>query len=194
MLTKEALAREAATRIGRTVGDKWHVDALLGVGATAAVYAATHKNRSRVAIKWMHASLAASPARVATFLREGYIANGVSHPAVVRVFDDGSEDGAPFLVAELLEGETLADRRAGAAGGVLPLGEVVAACDTLLDALAVAHASGVLHRDIKASNLFRRSRAAPCACWISGSPRWRSPTRQTTISRCRVMVSSARPE
>lgn len=159
MLTKEALAREAAARVGRTVQDKWRLDALLGVGATAAVFAATHKNKSRVAIKWMHPALSASPERVATFLREGYVANSVSHPAVVRVFDDGTEDGAPFLVAELLEGETLAERRVRA-GGTLPTEEVAAACDTLLDALAVAHAKGVLHRDVKASNLFRETSGA----------------------------------
>lgn len=159
MRTREDLAKDAAQHVGTTFAGKWHIDALLGIGASAAVFAATHRNKSRVAIKLMHRHLAADARRKEAFLREAYVANSVEHPAVVRIFDDGIEGGQPFFVAELLSGVTLADAQREA-GGRLPWTDVVRAMETLLDVLAVAHGAGVLHRDIKPSNLFREAKGA----------------------------------
>jgi len=88
------------------------------------------------------------------FLREGYVANQVDHPGAVSVLDDDiTADGAPFLVMELLDGDSL-DSWMHKAGGILPLPDVLAIADQVLDVLAAFHARGVIHRDIKPGNLF----------------------------------------
>lgn len=136
------------------VKDKWRVEALLGTGGMAAVYAATHRNGSRVALKMLHPTMSMDPALTARFRREGYVANTVNHPGVVRVLDDDTcEDGSVFLVMELLEGET-ADARANRLGGRLPLKDAILVMDALLDVLVAAHAVGIVHRDLKPENIF----------------------------------------
>ena len=144
----------AQSRVGTRIKGKWRVDKLLGVGGMGAVYAATHRNGSRVALKILHPQLSMLGDIRARFAREGYVANAVNHPGVVRVLDDDeTEDGAAFLVMELLEGET-ADARARRLGGRLPLEDALTIADGLLDVLAAAHASGIVHRDIKPENVF----------------------------------------
>jgi serine/threonine protein kinase len=144
----------AHERLGTTVRGKYHLDSLLGIGGMAAVYAATHRNGHRVALKILHAHVSADPDVRARFLREGYVANRVDHPGAVRVTDDdATEDGSVFLVMELLEGETLEVRRKRA-GGKLGPEEAVGLGAQLLDVLAAAHAKGIVHRDIKPENLF----------------------------------------
>jgi serine/threonine protein kinase len=114
----------------------------------------THRNKNRVAIKLLHAELAQNTEIRSRFTREGYVANSIEHPGVVRVIDDDhSPDGLPFLVMELLEGETL-EERARRYGGHLPAGEILALVDQLLDVLIVAHAQELVHRDLKPDNLF----------------------------------------
>ncbi|MBK6463811.1 MAG: protein kinase [Myxococcales bacterium] len=141
-------------RVGMMVKEKWKVEALLGTGGMAAVYSATHRNGSRVALKMLHPTMSMDPALTARFRREGYVANTVNHPGVVRVLDDDiAEDGSVFLVMELLEGET-ADARANRLGGRLPLKDAILVMDALLDVLVAAHAVGVVHRDIKPENIF----------------------------------------
>jgi len=147
-------AAAAAVRVGRTVRDKWHLDALIDVGGMAAVYAATHRNGMRGAVKILHKHRSLDVDVGARFRREGYIANRVAHPNVVRVLDDDvDDDGSTFLVMELLEGATLRER-AGAHGGKLPPDEVLLAADQLLDVLAVAHEEAIIHRDVKPENVF----------------------------------------
>ena len=144
----------AQSRVGTRIKGKWRVDKLLGVGGMGAVYAATHRNGSRVALKILHPQLSMLGDIRARFAREGYVANAVNHPGVVRVLDDDeTEDGAAFLVMELLEGET-ADARARRLGGRLPIEIALTIADGLLDVLAAAHASGIVHRDIKPENVF----------------------------------------
>ncbi|AKF05391.1 serine/threonine-protein kinase [Sandaracinus amylolyticus] len=144
--------RVSKARLGKTVRRKWRLDALLGVGGMAAVYAATHRNGSRVAIKMLHPLVATEEAK-RRFLREGYLANSVGHPGVVRVLDDDeAEDGAIFLVMELLDGESLesfATRRVQ-----LGAPETLAVAEQVLEVLAVAHAKGIVHRDVKPENVF----------------------------------------
>ncbi|MBX3204673.1 MAG: serine/threonine protein kinase [Labilithrix sp.] len=141
-------------RVGTVINGKWHVDARIGAGGMATVYAATHRNGSRVALKMLHAPLSRDPQTRARFLREGYVANAVGHAGVVAVLDDGvTEDGAVFLVLELLEGETI-DARRVRLGGALPIDDVLDLADEALDALAAAHAKGIVHRDLKPENVF----------------------------------------
>src|SRR5262245_41086405 len=99
-------------RVGTTLKGKWRIDALLGRGGFATVYAATHRNGKRVAIKILNPELRGDSQTRERFLNEGYAANGVKHPGVVSVYDDDvTEEGDAFLVMELLEGETLEDWR-----------------------------------------------------------------------------------
>lgn len=140
-------------RIGSLIG-KWRVDSLLGSGSMASVYAVTHRNGSRAALKILHGQLCTDDAVVERFLSEGYLANVVKHTGIVRVFDDGmTDEGCPFLAMEMLEGETLEDYRE-ATGPKLSLETTVGITDSIMDVLAAVHAGGVIHRDLKPSNVF----------------------------------------
>lgn len=141
-------------QVGGWLKDKWRIDALLGAGGVGSVYAVTHRNRSRAAVKILHAALASDPDLVARFLHEGYAANAVGHPGVVQVLDDDrTDDGLVFLVMELLDGETL-DEHARRRGGTLPVGEVLSLADSVLSVLEAAHDKGIVHRDLKTENVF----------------------------------------
>jgi serine/threonine-protein kinase len=145
---------DATARVGQVLRDKYTLERVLGVGGMAAVYAASHRNGRKVAIKILHRELSVNKEVRERFLREGQAANAVGHPGAVAVLDDDvSDDGAAFLVMELLDGgsaEELAERR----GGRLPLSDVCAIGDQLLDVLDAAHRNGIVHRDIKPANLF----------------------------------------
>ena len=144
----------AEERLGQTLRGKYTIEAILGVGGTAAVYRATHRNGHRVAVKMLHPYLCKSKDLRARFLREGYLANLLNHRGTVRVLDDDvTEDGAVFLVLELLEGQTLEELREASVTGI-PLEEVLRLAEELLNVLEVAHDHGVVHRDIKPANLF----------------------------------------
>ncbi|HEY0464004.1 MAG TPA: serine/threonine-protein kinase [Polyangiaceae bacterium] len=146
--------RFAKSRLGQVLKGKYCLDRVLGVGGMGAVYAATHRNRKRFAIKLLHQELSAVESIRTRFLREGYVANSVNHPGAVAVLDDDiSEDGSAFLVMELLEGASL-EALWEASGRSVPLPTLLSWLDQLLDVLAAAHAQGVIHRDLKPANLF----------------------------------------
>jgi serine/threonine-protein kinase len=149
----DELQLEAEQRIGRVLRDKWQLDHLIGVGGMGAVYAATHRNGSRGAVKVLHTALTLSREIRTRFMREGYAANQVNHPGVVQVIDDDEDQGIVFLVMELLEGETLEERWLRR-GRRLPTDEVLSVADQVLDVLAAAHDKGIVHRDLKPENLF----------------------------------------
>src|SRR6185437_8360064 len=144
----------AQARVGSVLRGKYALERVLGTGGMGAVYLGVHRNGHRVAVKVLHAEASADPDVRARFLREGYVANSIGHPGAVRVLDDDvAEDGAAFLVMELLEGETL-HVRAKRHMGRLPNREVLFIGRALCDVLAAAHEKGVVHRDIKPENLF----------------------------------------
>lgn len=146
--------RRAERRVGTTLCRKWHLDSVVGCGGMATVYAATHRNQSRVAVKILHPELSIDDQIRARFLREGYLANSIDHPGAVAVIDDDeTEDGTAFLVMELLSGETLEQRLRRPGGGVSRR-EALNVAEQLLEVLRVAHEKGVVHRDIKPDNLF----------------------------------------
>jgi serine/threonine protein kinase len=150
----DQLTRAALTRVGTRLKDKWSLLRLLGVGGSAAVYEAEHRNGRRVAIKMLHAKYSAEHSAQRRFLQEAYAANRVQHPDVVQVYDDGvDENGNVFLVSELLEGRSLAELQAER-GGPLPPATAVNLVCAALEPLAAAHAKGVVHRDLKPGNLF----------------------------------------
>jgi serine/threonine protein kinase len=143
-----------AARVGRTLREKWHLEQLIAVGGTAAVYAATHRNGLRGAVKVLHDEWSCNPDAASRFRREGYIANRVEHPDAVRVLDDDVDvDGSVFLVMELLVGATLDDRAAKTAHR-LPADQVLFIVDRVLGVIAAAHERGIIHRDIKPDNIF----------------------------------------
>jgi serine/threonine protein kinase len=149
----EFTVKQALKRVGSVLRRKWTVDKLIGLGGMASVYAATHRNGKRVAIKVLHPTLAMNADACERFLREGYAANQVDHPNAVSVLDDDeTDDGAAFLVMELLEGEGL-DARLERQTKLDPT-EVLFIAEQVLDVLAAAHAKGIIHRDIKPANLF----------------------------------------
>ncbi len=150
----------AFARVDSTLRGKWRLNALLGVGGVAAVYAATHRNGQCAALKIMHTELARDPSIVQRFLREAYVANKVGHPTCVRVLDDDTtEADEPFLIMELLEGETVRDywRRTGR---TIPANQALHIAERVLDCLAACHSVGVVHRDLKPANIFMTSGGA----------------------------------
>jgi len=150
----DPLLVRARGRIGTILREKWRLDVLLGLGGMAAVYAATHRNGSRGAVKLLHSELSTSRQIRERFLREGYIANQIDHSGAVRVIDDDvAEDGSLFLVAELLDGETVEERRLRH-DGKLSEDDALSIADQLLDVLAAAHENGIVHRDLKPENIF----------------------------------------
>ena len=153
---RQYTVKQALTRVGSVLRNKWTVDKLIGLGGMASVYAATHRNGNRVAIKVLHPELSKNQDACDRFLREGYAANRVGHPNAVSVLDDDeTEDGAVFLVMELLDGEGL-DVRMERKRTLQPT-EVLFIADQVLDVLAAAHPNGIIHRDIKPANIFLSS-------------------------------------
>lgn len=146
--------RAAEARIGTTLNAKWTLERLLGVGGMGAVFAATHRNGTRAAVKILHTEFARETEIRERFLREGKIANTVDHPARVPVTDDDLSDaGEPFLVMDLLEGGTLNELR-HRTGGKVPLEETLRIFEVVLDLLSRCHEVGIVHRDIKPGNIF----------------------------------------
>lgn len=150
---RRADRHDAAARVGDVVAERYALLGLLGEGAAGAVYEARDLDRGEpVAVKLLHPHLRASDGHVARFAREIRALSQIAHSAVVRVLDAGEDDdGALFLVMELLEGELLYERvmlRSLRPADVVEVGR------QLLGALAAAHARGIVHRDIKPENLF----------------------------------------
>jgi serine/threonine-protein kinase len=144
----------AEKRVGTVLNGTWRLLSVLAAGGTSWLYVADAPWGDKVAVKILHSMLASVPAVVERFVREAKIANRVRHPGVVHIDDDGVlDDGVPFLVMALLEGETL-EERAARKGGTLPISEVMWAADQVLEILHVAHKEGVVHRDIKPENIF----------------------------------------
>lgn len=110
-----------------------------------------------VAVKVLPESFAADPDRLRRFELEARAAGSLNHPNLVSVFDVGSEDGTPFLVMELLEGETLRDK--AGEGSVpepprIPVRKALDYAGQIARGLAVAHDRGIVHRDLKPENVF----------------------------------------
>jgi serine/threonine protein kinase len=148
------IAERAKRRVGTTIRDKYRIDSVLGIGGMAVVYRATHRNLAEFAIKMLHPELSLRESLRQRFLREGYAANSVKHPGVVAIVDDDvAEDGAAFLVMELLDG-TSVHALAKANGRRLPIPTACGVLDQLLDVLAAAHEKGIVHRDVKPGNMF----------------------------------------
>src|SRR5215472_9775593 len=124
----------------------------IGAGGMGEVYKARDPRLGReVAIKVLPASLSQDPDRLRRFEQEAKAAGVLNHPNITAVYDIGSADGAPYVVQELLEGETL---RSLLAGGRLPQRKAIDYALQMAHGLSAAHDKGSVHRDLKPENLF----------------------------------------
>ena len=154
MSESDDLFSRAQGRVGTVLRGKYRLDSVLGVGGMAVVYAATHRNKKRFAVKMLHPELSLRPEIAAASCAKGMPANSVEHRDAVAVLDDDvDDDGVAFLVMELLDGET-AEQLCARSGERLPLPVALSIGHQVLDVLASAHAHGVVHRDVKPANLF----------------------------------------
>jgi serine/threonine-protein kinase len=141
-----------ADQVGRVLGGRYRLTRPLGSGASAHVYVAEDvRLRRRVAVKLLQPGLADDEAFLRRFHAEALVVAGLRHPHILRVYDWGEDDGAPFLVTELLEGgslRSLLDR-----GGLLTPSQAALIGADAGRALDYAHRQGLIHRDIKPANL-----------------------------------------
>jgi Tol biopolymer transport system component len=144
---------QAGTRLGH-----YEILSVLGRGGMGEVWRARDTRLGReVAIKTMPDAFAKDADRLARFEREAKLLASLNHPNIAAIYGLEQIDGAQFLVLELVEGETLADRLAGASKDAplppLPLDEALAIARQIVDAVEAAHEAGVVHRDLKPANV-----------------------------------------
>jgi hypothetical protein len=134
------------------LAERYELGPLLGQGGMARVHRGLDRQLRRpVAVKVLAPPLDRDKAFVERFRREARAAAGLSHPNIVAVFDSGSDDGTHYIVTELVDGETLAERLRR--DGPMAPPEAVGVAVDVCHALAAAHERGVVHRDIKPGNV-----------------------------------------
>jgi eukaryotic-like serine/threonine-protein kinase len=137
--------------IGRTISH-YRVIGRLGAGGMGVVYEAEDiRLKRRVALKFLPDNLAHDPTALQRFKREAYAASSLNHPSICTIYEVEEQDGQPVIVMELLEGESLQER---ISKGPIPADELLDLGIQTSDALAAAHAKGIIHRDIKPANIF----------------------------------------
>jgi serine/threonine protein kinase len=143
-----------AIEAGTVIGGRYRLDAPIGAGGMGSIWRATHLTlETPVAVKLLESYGSSRKQMTQRFMREAKIAAALRHRHVVQILDFGvMDDGQPYMVMELLEGESLADRMEGEARpSDLALLEYVG---QLLGGLAAVHEAGIIHRDIKPDNVF----------------------------------------
>src|SRR5262245_23256445 len=151
-LEPEELSQTRAQLLpGQRVG-AYKIQTLLGRGGMGVVYRARDERLRRdVAIKVLPASLANDAERLRRFEQEAHATSALNHPNIMTIYDIGAHEGAPFIVAELLEGEELREQLEA---GTLPARKALDYAQQITQGLAAAHAKGIVHRDLKPENLF----------------------------------------
>ena len=135
------------TRLG-----PYEILAPIGAGGMGEVYRAKDPRLKReVAIKVLPSTFSKDTDRLRRFEQEAEAAGGLNHPNITAVYDIGSHDGSPYIVTELLEGETLRSRLGA---GAIPVRKAIDYAVQIAKGLAAAHEKGIVHRDLKPENLF----------------------------------------
>jgi hypothetical protein len=140
-----------AIRPGSRVGP-YEIIALIGAGGMGEVYGARDTRLGRdVAIKVLPAEFAADPERLRRFEQEARAVAALDHPNILALYDVGTHEGSPYIVTQLLEGESLRERLSG---GAMPVRRAVETAIQIAQGLAAAHEKGIIHRDLKPGNVF----------------------------------------
>jgi serine/threonine-protein kinase len=150
----DAASSERRLAIGTIVANRLRIVRCLGAGGMGVVYEVEHEiTHHRRALKLLHSSLAQVPDVVERFLREASVAGRIGSPHIVETFDAGKlETGEPYIVMELLRGETLAERLQRS--GPLPVDLARQILAQACQGVDAAHSMGIIHRDLKPENLF----------------------------------------
>jgi serine/threonine protein kinase len=150
--THPELASGTHLRPGTLVGD-WRIEALIGEGGMGTVYAAIHRVIGKeAALKVVRHERSPSMHTRERLVLEARVVNQIKHPNIVDIFQLGElDDGRSYLVMELLRGRTLGDRLED---GALGMRETIDILLQIVDAVAAAHAAGVVHCDLKPDNIF----------------------------------------
>jgi eukaryotic-like serine/threonine-protein kinase len=139
---------------GTTIGP-YEIVSHIGAGGMGEVWRARDRRIGRdVAIKILPEAFAPGDERLLRFEQEARAAGALNHPGLVTIFDVGTIDGTPYIVMELLQGETLRDAIGEVDAAPLPLRRTIDYAIQIASALAVAHEKGIIHRDLKPENIF----------------------------------------
>ena len=184
---------------GSLVAGKYRITEEIGRGGMGVVYEAEDSKLARkVAIKVLPEIFAADLERLARFEREARVLASLNHPNIAAIYGVEEADGKRFLVLELVEGETLAERLSK---GPLPLEEVLDVCRQIAEGLEAAHEKSIIHRDLKPSNIKitpgRKVKildfglAKPCAAETTGVDIAKSPTITADMTKPGVILGTA---
>ncbi len=144
------------TWIGRSLGGRYQIEALLGQGGMSAVYKATDPNLKRVvAIKLIHSHLSTDKQFIQRFEEEAAAVASLRHPNIIQVYDYNSDEDTHYMVLEFVPGETLQDRlqNLSSQDRKLEIDQAIKYILNICDALGYAHQRGMIHRDIKPANI-----------------------------------------
>src|ERR671922_1337998 len=138
---------ERGAKLGR-----YEIRSKIGEGGMGEVYLARDTQLGRdVAVKVLPSMYSDDKERLHRFEQEACAASALNHPNILSIYDVGTHDGAPYVVSELLEGQTLRQRISGT---TLPQRKVIDYALQIVHGLAAAHEKGIVHRDLKPDNLF----------------------------------------
>ena len=140
------MALESGSRLGA-----YEILSAIGAGGMGEVYRARDSKLGReVAIKVLPEEFTQHPQKLARFEREARLLASLNHPGIATLYEVEESEGKPFLVMELVEGETLAER---IGRGPIPVNEALTLAQQIAEALEAAHEKGVIHRDLKPANI-----------------------------------------
>ncbi|HEY7443758.1 MAG TPA: serine/threonine-protein kinase, partial [Vicinamibacterales bacterium] len=166
----------------------YEIQGPLGSGGMGQVYRARDSRLNRfVALKILPPEFADHPGRRERFEREARAISALNHPHICAVFDVGDQNDVPFLVMEYLEGETIAHRLAR---GPLPVEQLLTYAVEIADALDHAHAHGIVHRDVKPSNVMLTRSGTKLLDFGLARLRTFEPTPLSTLSMPKALVTT----